>query len=63
MALPFARIVLDGEAVAHCPEGLPDFHTLLSRRYSVPFTPSTSCTSVGMISAGLSLSGGLSPRP
>jgi len=23
------RIVLDGEAVAHCPEGLPDFHALL----------------------------------
>src|SRR3954447_25509201 len=31
MALPFARIVLDGEAVAHCPEGLPDFHALLGR--------------------------------
>src|SRR5215217_8107898 len=31
MALPFARIVLDGEAVAHCREGLPDFHALLSR--------------------------------
>ena len=26
MALP-----LDGEAVAHCPEGLPDFHALLGR--------------------------------
>jgi hypothetical protein len=25
MALPFARIVLDGEAVAHCPKGLPDY--------------------------------------
>jgi ATP-dependent DNA ligase len=25
MALQFHRIVLDGEAVAHCPEGLPDF--------------------------------------
>ena len=24
MALPVTRIVLDGEAVAHCPEGLPD---------------------------------------
>jgi len=30
-ALPFRRIVLDGEAVAHCPEGLPDFHRALSR--------------------------------
>jgi bifunctional non-homologous end joining protein LigD len=27
--LPFHRIVIDGEAVAHCPEGLPDFHRLL----------------------------------
>src|SRR5215208_4646773 len=26
MALPATRIVLDGEPVAHCPEGLPDFH-------------------------------------
>src|SRR3954452_13550164 len=31
MALPFARIVLDGEAVAHCHKGLPDFHRLLGR--------------------------------
>jgi len=31
MALPFARVVLDGGAVAHCPKGLPDFHALLSR--------------------------------
>src|SRR3954466_426246 len=31
MSLPFARIVIDGEAVAHCPEGLPDFHALLGR--------------------------------
>ena len=31
MALPFARIVLDGEAVAHCSQGLPDFHALLGR--------------------------------
>ena len=30
-ALPASRIVLDGEAVAHCPEGLPDFHALLGR--------------------------------
>lgn len=28
-ALPFDRIMLDGEAVAHCLEGLPDFHGLL----------------------------------
>jgi ATP-dependent DNA ligase len=27
--LPFNRIMLDGEAVAHCLEGLPDFHRLL----------------------------------
>jgi hypothetical protein len=27
--LPFKRIMLDGEAVAHCLEGLPDFHRLL----------------------------------
>lgn len=27
--LPFARIMLDGEAVAHCPEGLPDFYRLM----------------------------------
>ncbi|MFL5005625.1 MAG: hypothetical protein ACJ8DK_09835 [Microvirga sp.] len=31
MGLAFARIVIDGEAVAHCPEGLPDFHALLGR--------------------------------
>jgi bifunctional non-homologous end joining protein LigD len=29
-ALPAARLVLDGEAVAHCLDGLPDFHRLLS---------------------------------
>jgi bifunctional non-homologous end joining protein LigD len=28
--LPFRRIVLDGEAVAHCPHGLPDFNRTLS---------------------------------
>src|SRR3954451_4374853 len=31
LALPVTRIVLDGEAVAHCPEGLPDFRALLGR--------------------------------
>ena len=31
MALPVTRIALDGEAVAHCPQGLPDFHALLGR--------------------------------
>jgi bifunctional non-homologous end joining protein LigD len=31
LALPAARIVLDGEAVAHCPKGLPDFNALLRR--------------------------------
>ena len=29
-ALPAARIVPDGEAVAHCLDGLPGFHRLLS---------------------------------
>jgi bifunctional non-homologous end joining protein LigD len=29
-ALPFSRVMLDGEAVAHCLDGLPDFHRLLS---------------------------------
>ena len=28
-ALPFKRLMLDGEAVAHCLDGLPDFHRLL----------------------------------
>ena len=28
-ALPFKRVMLDGEAVAHCLDGLPDFHRLL----------------------------------
>jgi bifunctional non-homologous end joining protein LigD len=28
-ALPFERIMFDGEAVAHCLDGLPDFHKLL----------------------------------
>ncbi len=30
-ALPFKRVMLDGEAVTHCLEGLPDFHRLMSR--------------------------------
>ncbi|MFL5132972.1 MAG: DNA ligase [Microvirga sp.] len=30
-ALPFWRVMLDGEAVTHCLEGLPDFHKLMSR--------------------------------
>ena len=30
-ALPFRRIMLDGEAVTHCLEGLPDFHKLMTR--------------------------------
>src|SRR3954468_7283918 len=29
-ALPFKRLMLDGEAVAHCLDGLPDFHRLLA---------------------------------
>jgi bifunctional non-homologous end joining protein LigD len=28
-ALPFSGVILDGEAVAHCDKGLPDFHGLL----------------------------------
>ena len=28
-ALPASSVILDGEAVAHCAEGLPDFHGLL----------------------------------
>ncbi len=31
-ALPFERVMLDGEAVAHCMDGLPDFHGLLGDR-------------------------------
>ena len=31
-ALPFRRIMIDGEAVTHCVEGLPHFHKLLSGR-------------------------------
>ncbi|MET0530291.1 MAG: hypothetical protein ABW003_18480, partial [Microvirga sp.] len=31
MALPVTRIVLDGEAAAHCSKGLPDFNALLRR--------------------------------
>jgi ATP-dependent DNA ligase len=30
-ALPFRRVMLDGEAVSHCLNGLPDFHKLMSR--------------------------------
>lgn len=30
LALPADRFVLDGEALAHCPKGLPDFHQTLS---------------------------------
>jgi bifunctional non-homologous end joining protein LigD len=30
-ALPFRRVMLDGEAMAHCLDGLPDFHKLMSR--------------------------------
>ena len=29
IAIPATRIVLDGDAVAPCPEGLPDFHGFL----------------------------------
>jgi bifunctional non-homologous end joining protein LigD len=28
-SLPLKRVMLDGEAVAHCLDGLPDFHRLL----------------------------------
>ena len=49
-ALPLKHIMIDGEAVAHCPEGLPHFHRLLgegqasapsreaARRYATPST-------------------------
>jgi len=30
LALPYKRVMLDGEAVAHCLDGLPHFHKLLS---------------------------------
>jgi bifunctional non-homologous end joining protein LigD len=30
-ALPFRRVMLDGEAVSHCLDGPPDFHNLMSR--------------------------------
>jgi ATP-dependent DNA ligase len=38
--------VIDGEAVAHCPEDLPDFHRLLVAMASAPRAsmPSTFCT-------------------
>jgi bifunctional non-homologous end joining protein LigD len=43
-ALPLEDIVLDGEACAHCPDGLPDFHGLRSdsggASVSVRFRPS-----------------------
>src|SRR3954453_11971801 len=35
-SLPAASIVLDGEAVTHCPKGLPDFHGVPRRRGGVP---------------------------
>src|SRR3954451_9517735 len=39
------EFVLDGEAVAHCSEGLPDFHGLLGRDgQRTASTPSTSYT-------------------
>src|SRR3954470_3939644 len=45
-ALPFARIMIDGEAVAHCREGLPDFYGLIGDdgRRPLACSPSTSCT-------------------
>jgi bifunctional non-homologous end joining protein LigD len=40
-ALRFKRVMLDGEAVAHCLDGLPDFHRLLTGRPPPASTPST----------------------
>jgi hypothetical protein len=52
LAMPVTRMVLDGEAVAHCPEGLPDFNALLGR-HGCPtvclYARSTSCTSAPTI--------------
>ena len=47
MALSVTRIAMDGEAVAHCPGGLPDFNARLGRYgcASASSMPSTSCTS------------------
>ena len=43
-ALPFKRVMIDGEAVGHCLEGLPHFHKLLSGdgQATASSTPSTS---------------------
>ena len=51
LALPVASIVLDGEAVAHCPEGLPDFNALPRRSGALrrASTSSISCTSKSTI--------------
>jgi ATP-dependent DNA ligase len=46
--------VIDGEAVAHCEAGLPDFHRLMARGWPgecLASTPSTSCTSGARICA------------
>jgi ATP-dependent DNA ligase len=40
-SLPAREVVIDGEACAHCPEGLPDFHRLLEARKEAP-TPACS---------------------
>jgi hypothetical protein len=42
-ALPFKRVMLDGEAVAHCLDGLPHFHRLLGNGQATAcLTPSIS---------------------
>jgi hypothetical protein len=52
--LPFHRIVLDGEDVAHCPEGLPDFNARLGRSgcATACLRAWTSSTSATMMFAG-----------
>jgi ATP-dependent DNA ligase len=51
--LPNDRLVLDGEAAGHAPDGLPDFHALQSPegRAGAFSTPSTSWCSMARISA------------
>jgi ATP-dependent DNA ligase len=58
LVIPFARIVLDGEAVAHCPEGLPDFLASWAALAALQHlaTPLTSCTSAKTICGGWSWS-------
>jgi hypothetical protein len=49
MALLFARIVLDGEAVAHCPKGLPDFNAASLGRSLALRMELAGCACVGSV--------------